>query len=84
LSQKAELDGILEGARLTLGALEVSERGSDLKVVPDAVDFSELGLSGFAERAVERLREQASGSGPEAQKARDALSLLLRLTKEAS
>jgi len=84
LSQKADLDGILELARLTLGALEVSESGSDLKVVPDAVDFAGLGLSGFAERAVERLREQASGTGPDALTARDALGLLLRLTKEAS
>lgn len=84
LSQKAELDGLLEGARLTLGALEVSERGSDLKIVPDAVDFADLGLSGFAERAVERLREQAAGTGPDSLVARDALGLLLRLTKEAS
>ncbi|MFM7296592.1 MAG: exonuclease SbcCD subunit D, partial [Planctomycetota bacterium] len=84
LSQKADLDSILEGARLTLGALEVSERGSDLKIVPDAVDFAGLGLSGFAERAVERLREQASGTGADALTARDALGLLLRLTKEAS
>ncbi len=84
LSQKVELDGLLEGARLTLGALEVSERGSDLKVVPDAVDFADLGLSGFAERAVERLRERAGGTDPESLTARDALGLLLRLTKEAS
>lgn len=84
LSQNAVLEGVLEGARLTLGALEVSERGSDLRVVPGSVDFDGLGLSGFAARAVERLRQQAAGTGLDATTARDALGLLLRLTKEAS
>ena len=38
-----------------------------------------LGMTGFVDRAVEELRETAIRTGPDQQKARDALGLLIRL-----
>jgi len=77
--QRTLLDELLDDARQTLAALEISERASDLRVLPEDSDFSDLGLAGFAATAVTRLREQAAGADADAATARDALGLLLRL-----
>jgi len=83
LRQQARLDDILAHARDLLGALEEWERHTDLVVRPDDDDFSDLGLSGFAQTASERLRALAAADGAEAVAARDALGLLVRLARLA-
>lgn len=81
LRQRARLDGILEHARDLLAALEIWDRYSALAVRPEDGDFADLGLSGFARTAADRLREKAAGTGDDAATARDALGLLLRLAR---
>ncbi len=78
LDQKARLDRLLEHHANLLAALETWERRSELVVVPDDADLSDLGLSGFAQEAVSDLSDLA-GSGEQAVVARDALALLRRL-----
>jgi DNA repair exonuclease SbcCD nuclease subunit len=71
----ARLESILEHARDLFACVDVWEPDNDLVVRPEDADFDALGLSGFAARAVERLRAEAGESG----EARDALALLVRL-----
>lgn len=78
LDQKARLDRLLEHHSDLLAALETWERRSELVVVPDDADLSDLGLSGFAQEAVNDLSELAL-TGEQAVVARDALALLHRL-----
>ena len=78
LTQKARLDGILDHFGELLGAMETWERRSELVVLPDAVDYERLGLSGFASEAVAELSEIAK-EGENAETARGALALLYRL-----
>ena len=78
LAQKARLDDLLEHHADLLGALETWERRSELVVIPDGADLDDLGLSGFAQEAVQDLRALAE-SGEQAVAARDALALLYRL-----
>lgn len=56
-------------------------KDDDLLVVPDDEDFTELGFSGFADRTVDRLREEITSEGPDAGPAKDALMLMLRLSR---
>jgi len=79
LAQKARLDELLERAREVFGGVDEWSRHTDLAVRPDDTDFADLDVSGFARDAVDELCETASSAGPEADTARDALSLLLRL-----
>ena len=79
LTQKARLDDLLERARDVLGGLDEWERHTDLAVRPDDTDFADLDVSGFARDALRELRERAAGAGADAERARDALSLLVRL-----
>ncbi len=78
LTQKARLDDILDHFSELLGALETWERRSELVVLPDAVDYEQLGLSGFASEAVAELSGMAK-EGEDAETARGALALLYRL-----
>jgi DNA repair exonuclease SbcCD nuclease subunit len=64
-----------------LGALET--RTEELVVIPEDADFAGFGFSGFASRTVERLRSDAQDAGPHGIKARDALTLLVRLAGKA-
>jgi hypothetical protein len=52
---------------------------SELVVVPEATDFDELSLTGFAASAVEKLRVQSRLQGADGEQAADALGLLVRL-----
>jgi DNA repair exonuclease SbcCD nuclease subunit len=79
LQVKATLDDLLEEERHRFAAILERATRSDLVVMADDSDFSDLGLSGFAASAAAHLRELASGAEPEA--AQDALSLLYRLAK---
>jgi DNA repair exonuclease SbcCD nuclease subunit len=78
LAERAALDAALDEAAPSFAALDVWD---ELVVVPDALDVSALGLSGFALRALEEL-EAAGGAGDE--EARDALTLLYRLSRGAA
>ncbi|MCY4193408.1 MAG: DNA repair exonuclease [bacterium] len=84
LAQKARLDTLIELHSDLLAALESWERRSELAVVPDDVDLTALGLSGFAAEALEDLEAQAESSGEQAVAARDAMALLHRLVGAAS
>ena len=78
LTQFTRLQEIIEEAREVFGSIESWEPGG-LLVRPEDDDFADLGLTGFARTAVARLRAKAAGGGLEADPARDALSLLVRL-----
>jgi DNA repair exonuclease SbcCD nuclease subunit len=78
LSVDAELQDVLERHRDLFAAVERTTQ-SDLFVRPDDDDFSDMALTGFAAEAVGDLRATASGLGPQAQVANDALALLVRL-----
>ena len=79
LTQYTRLQEIIEEAREVFGSIEEWEPSSRLLVRPEDDDFADLGLSGFARNAVARLRTAAASGGPDAETARDALSLLVRL-----
>lgn len=84
LSRYADLEAILTSSRDVLGSIEEWEPRSELIIRPDDDDFSDLGLSGFAKNAVERLRSAAVDGQPDADAARDALGLLVRLARGQS
>jgi DNA repair exonuclease SbcCD nuclease subunit len=78
---KAELDGLLDAFAPLFAAIQLSERRSDLVVRPDDEDFTDMGLSGFADSALAELREVAARGDAEAEVAQDALGLLYRLVR---
>lgn len=75
----ARLEALVERARDVFACVDVWEPECALALLPDDADFEALGLSGFAARAVEKLRADAAGA-PEAE---DALALLVRLATGA-
>lgn len=80
LRQAARLEQLLEERRLTFGALEQPERHRDVAVRTSDADLTDLPLRGYAAVARDRLAATAAGDGEDAEVARDALGLLLRLT----
>lgn len=84
LAGRAELDDVLAHHAEMFAAIEQWERHTDLVLLAEETDFSELGLSGFAEAAAEELAAAASGEGDHAVGARDALALLYRLSRGAA
>jgi DNA repair exonuclease SbcCD nuclease subunit len=81
LAANAVLQNHLLAAKDLFGALDF--RDDDLLVLPDDTDFANLGLSGFADGTVQRLRSKISEGGDDSAVARDALMLLLRLARGA-
>ncbi len=79
ISDKAVLDACLDRYARLFAALTTWERHTDLVVVPADGEFSDLGIGGFAAAAVDELVGTASASGDDAEDARAALALLLRL-----
>ncbi len=78
LRGRAALDRILDDASEVFGALQTWERHTDLAVLADDADVTDLGLAGFARDAVDALSGRvAEDPGDEA--AGDALRLLHRL-----
>ncbi|MEA5116527.1 MAG: metallophosphoesterase [Propionicimonas sp.] len=78
LTAKARLDAVVDEARDLFARVDYWQRHTDLAVVPDGHDFADLRLGGFAEAALDELRQQATGDGEGAQTAQDALGLLYR------
>jgi DNA repair exonuclease SbcCD nuclease subunit len=79
LGDKIRLDSILEAESDSFASLNTWERHSDLAVLPDDDDLTPLGLSGFAQDALDELVELAGEDGSRASTAQDSLSLLYRL-----
>ena len=79
ITDRAALDDVLDRCGRLFAGLYHWERHTDLVVLPEDGEFADLGLSGFAAAAVEELSELAGGAGADADDARAALGLLLRL-----
>jgi DNA repair exonuclease SbcCD nuclease subunit len=79
----ARLEELEEHACDLFAAVVRSRSRSELVVAPDATDFAELSLAGFAASAVEKLRAQGRAGGADGDQATDALGLLLRLVGRA-
>lgn len=82
LDDHAHLLDVLDHHRDLLAALQRWHKMSDLVVLPSAEDLDQLELHGFAARACDELRAAATGRGPEAAVAADALALLHRLASD--
>ena len=82
--ERRTIDAVLTHHADLLASLQGWERRIDLIVLPDQADFDSLGLSGFARDALDDLQTMAEGSGPDAVRAQEAMSLLVRLTGSAS
>jgi len=80
ITDKARLDSDLDRFSDLYAAIELWDRQTELVIIPDDADFSDIGLAGFAESALEELRGLALGSGEDSQTAKDSLALLYRLT----
>jgi DNA repair exonuclease SbcCD nuclease subunit len=80
----ARLESIIAQAKDLFAAIEDPERHRDIAVLPDDDDFSGLDVSGFARAALDALRARAAAGGAEAEAARGALALLVRLARGAS
>ncbi|MGI4895208.1 MAG: metallophosphoesterase family protein [Janthinobacterium lividum] len=79
LREKAILDDLLAEQSHLLAGVQQWERHTDLAVRPDDHELADLGIGGFADSAIGELTALATGGGPQAETARDALSLLFRL-----
>lgn len=81
VTEQAELDLCIEKYLRLFAGLDNWERHTELAVMPADEEFDNLGIGGFAADAVAELVETARSEGSDAQTARGALALLLRLWK---
>lgn len=79
LSLHARLEEVLERHGQLLAGLFPWERHTDLAVMVDGSELSDLGIGGFVDAAVAELVSCAADDPDRAEAARDALSLLYRL-----
>ncbi|MCV7223597.1 metallophosphoesterase family protein [Mycolicibacterium elephantis] len=79
VTDKAALDACLDKYARLFAALRVDDKQSDIAVMPADGEFDDLGIGGFAASAVDELVTAARADGDEADDARAALALLLRL-----
>lgn len=81
ISEHAHLSEELESRGDLLARLDYWARHTDLAVIADDADFSDMGLSGFASAALQELQTTAQNDElpVESQVARDAIGLLYRL-----
>lgn len=79
ITDKAALDACLDRYARLFAALTTWERHTHLVVLPADGEFDDLGIGGFAAAAVDELVDAAKVEGPDADDARAALALLLRL-----
>lgn len=78
VGSKARLDEVIDQAGDLYALIEFWDRHTDLAVLPADGEFADLGLSGFAQDAVDELVALLDGDQSDA--ARDALGLLYRLS----
>lgn len=81
VTEQAELELCIEKYLRLFAGLDNWERHTELAVMPAGEEFDNLGIGGFAADAVAELVETARSEGSDAQTARGALALLLRLWK---
>ena len=81
VTEQADLDLCIEKYSRLFAGVDNWERHTELVVMPADEEFDNLGIGGFAADAVDDLKEKACSDGPDAQTARGALALLLRLRK---
>ncbi|GAA2519352.1 metallophosphoesterase family protein [Rarobacter incanus] len=80
----AQLESVIDRARDVFARLDVWDSHSDLAVIPDDHDFTDMGLSGFADDAVRELAALALSDSELARTAQDALSVLYRIEQAQS
>ena len=81
IAQRAQLDAVLAQFGDLFASIQTWARRTDLAVVPEDRDFSDLSLSGFASASADELGDLAIGKGEKAEVAQNALALLYRLAK---
>ncbi len=79
VTDKAALDACLDRYARLFAALSTWDRHTDIAVLPADGEFDDLGLGGFAATAVDELVATARRDDEDAETARAALALLLRL-----
>lgn len=79
VTDKATLDDCLDKYHRLFAALTLWEKQTEIAVLPADGEFDDLGIGGFAASAVDELVAAARGGGADADDARAALALLLRL-----
>jgi len=79
VTDKAALDGCLDKYSRLFAALSLWEKQTDIAVMPADGEFDDLGIGGFAASAVDELVTAARSDSADADDARAALALLLRL-----
>jgi DNA repair exonuclease SbcCD nuclease subunit len=84
VTDKAALDACLDRYARLFAALSTWDRETDIAVVPADGEFDDLGIGGFAATAVDELVATARADGGQADDARAALALLLRLAERGS
>ena len=83
VTDRAALDACIDRQARRFAGLRIWERHTDIAVMPSDDEFDDLGIGGFAADAVAELVEIARSERVDADAARGALALLLRL-KEGS
>ncbi|HKP43673.1 exonuclease SbcCD subunit D [Mycobacterium sp.] len=79
VTDKAALDACLDKYARLFAALVPWDKRTDIAVIPADGEFDDLGIGGFAASAVDELVHTARSEGEDADDARAALALLLRL-----
>jgi DNA repair exonuclease SbcCD nuclease subunit len=79
VTDKAALDACLDKYARLFAALTLWDKQSDIAVTPADGEFNDLGIGGFAAAAIDELVVAARSDGEEADDARAALALVLRL-----
>lgn len=82
VTDRATLDACLDRYSRLFAGLDSWERHTNLVVMPADDEFDDLGIGGFAAHAVAELVDTARSAGADADTARGALALLLRLKEE--
>lgn len=80
VTDRAALDACLDRYAQLFACLQTWDRHTSLAVMPADGEFDDLGIGGFAADAVAELVASARAGGDEAEAARGALALLLRLS----
>lgn len=80
VTDRAALDACLDRYAQLFACLQTWGRHTSLAVMPADGEFDDLGIGGFAADAVAELVASARAGGDEAEAARGALALLLRLS----
>jgi DNA repair exonuclease SbcCD nuclease subunit len=84
VTDKAALDACLDKYARLFAALVTWDKQTDIAVIPADGEFDDLGIGGFAAAAVDELVSTARSDGEDADDARSALALLLRLADKGS